>query len=134
MEPVALGLIAHLFGDYAFQSHTMAARKTSSWAWSSLHAAIYSLPFFVVAMLCGESARWLGALAVIGGTHAVIDRLAIAKRWCAFYGVGYPGLWAPAEGFKPPPPFLGVWLTIIVDNAFHLAINSAAILWATHAG
>ncbi len=27
--------------------------------------------------------------------------------------------------FASPPPFLGVWLTIIVDNTMHLCINAA---------
>ena len=31
------------------------------------------------------------------------------------------------NGFPYPPPFLGVWLTIIVDNTAHLAINHLAL-------
>jgi Protein of unknown function (DUF3307) len=30
---------------------------------------------------------------------------------------------ARLDTFPTPPPFLGVWLTIIVDNTFHLLIN-----------
>lgn len=141
-------LLAHLIGDYVLQSHVMAMRKTSSWRWALIHAAFYSLPF--AALLA-----WLGApldaaalaLAIIGGTHAVIDRLRLAARWCQWYGVGHPGIWfravrwfwttfdqgeyserdiSPEPLFEAPPPFLGVWLTIIVDNTIHLAINGAA--------
>ena len=120
-------LLAHLIGDYVLQSHVMATRKTSSWRWAFIHAAFYSLPF--AALLA-----WLGApldaaalaLAIIGSTHAVIDRLRLAARWCQWYGVGHPGLWTSPAGFEAPPPFLGVWLTIIVDNTLHLAINGAA--------
>lgn len=176
---LCLSLLCHVIGDYVLQSHVMALRKTTSWAWASVHAAFYSIPFMVLALASGASLRWLVALAVIGGTHAAIDRLGIARRWCQWYGVGFPGLWwrpsrcsecghplyahahmhqdeyrsakwpegpwvcaftadCPAhepkpEGFEPPPPFLGVWLIIIVDNTFHLLINTAAVLWATHA-
>lgn len=147
-------ILAHLIGDYALQSHVMATRKTSSWLWAFVHAAFYSLPFAALLL-------WLDvplnagalALAIIGGTHAVIDRLRLASCWCQWYGVGYPGIWirAPrallaawarwltrhrwrhgwhdlerAIPFEAPPPFLGVWLTIIVDNTLHLAINGAA--------
>ena len=142
-----LSLLCHLIGDYVLQSHVMATRKTSSWKWAAIHAAFYSIPFVALALLSGASLRWLVALAVIGGTHAAIDRLAIALRWCRFYGVGFPGLWwreccsnpdcamkrdAPGS-FEPPPPFIGVWLVIIVDNTLHLCINTATVLWATHA-
>ncbi len=135
-------LLAHLVGDYVLQSHIMATRKTSSWAWAFVHAAFYGLPFL---LLVSTWWQW----AIIVGTHAAIDRLAIARRWCEFYGVGFPGVWdkAPrialaawaralaARGhrhgwtadsiapFVAPPPFLGVWLIIIVDNTLHLAIN-----------
>lgn len=33
-----------------------------------------------------------------------------------------------AEDFEAPPPFLGVWLVIIVDNTMHLTINYLTLL------
>lgn len=123
-------ILAHLLGDYVLQSHVMAVRKTSSWRWAFIHAAFYSLPFLALLLWLGVGASdALGALAIIGGTHALIDRYRIAARWCAFYGVGHPGLWTKREGFEYPPPFLGVWLTIIVDNTMHLCINAAVFGW-----
>lgn len=79
-------LLAHLFGDYVLQSHVMATRKTSSLAWALIHATFYTLPFLFLT-------HSPVALAVILGTHALIDRFAVARRWCEFYGVGFPGLW-----------------------------------------
>ena len=139
-------LLAHLVGDYVLQSHVMATRKTSSWLWAAIHALFYTLPFLA---LTQDSWR----LAVIGGTHAVIDRLGIARRWCEWYGVGLPGVWDAAPRialaawgraltsrgyrhgwtkdsiapFVAPPPFLGVWLIIIVANTMHLLINYAVL-------
>lgn len=152
-------LLCHLFGDYVLQSHVMATRKTSSWRWAVVHAAAYSIPFAVLFMALGVPDHIGGAdlaLAVIFGTHAIIDRYAIAAKWYRWYGVGHPGVWfamvhaewnrqmwkwrlatgpksAPPEEpvFVAPPPFLGVWLTIIVDNTMHLAINAAAVYLAT---
>lgn len=158
-------LIAHLIGDYVFQSHTMAIKKTSSWKWALIHAFFYGIPFL---FLVTSPLQWL----VIVLTHAYIDHWKIADRWCRFYGVGHPGLWwteadrraqveiaaealyntwKDKQGWMPwvplgtnggnglmraeareqvkdqtfpyPPPFLGVWLTIIVDNTLHLLIN-----------
>ena len=115
-------LLAHLTGDYVLQSHTMALYKTSESKWALIHAFLYGLPFL---LLVSDPWQWL----VIVLTHAVIDRFKLADRWCRFYGVGHPGLWwTAADGeFQAPPPFLGVWLTIIVDNTAHLAINHFAL-------
>jgi hypothetical protein len=133
-------LLAHLVGDYVLQSHVMATRKTSSWMWALIHAFFYTLPF----LLLTHSPV---ALLVIGGTHAVIDRLRLAAKWCAWYGVGFPGIWwhalavyedhpvfgtrriAEPPTFKAPPDFLAVWLVILVDNTLHLCINAAALAW-----
>lgn len=131
-------LLCHLIGDYVLQSHVMATRKTSSWWWALIHAAFYSIPFAALLWMTAALVPALVALLVIGGTHAYIDRYAIAAKWCRWYGVGHPGIWwrpysvgeMRAE-FAPPPPFLGVWLTIIVDNTMHLAINAAAVYLAT---
>lgn len=115
-------LLAHLIGDYVIQSHVMATRKTSSWAWALVHACFYGLPF---AFLADQA--W--QLAVIVGTHALIDRYRLAAYWCRWYGVGFPGVWHRWTGgeFTEPPPFLGVWLIIIVDNTMHLCINAAVL-------
>lgn len=144
-----LSLLCHLVGDYVLQSHVMATRKTSSWKWAAIHATFYTIPFVGLALLAGMSPGWVAALAVIAGTHAAIDRLGIAARWCRFYGVGHPGLWwtradvaayraekakagpvASDDTFPAPPPFIGAWLTIIVDNTMHLLINTTAIAYA----
>lgn len=149
-------LLCHLIGDYVLQSHVMATRKTSSWWWALIHAAFYSIPFAVLLALTAPPVNGFRALVIILWTHAIIDHYRIAAGWCRLYGVGHPGVWfamvhaewnrqmwnwrlavgpkpAPPEEpvFVAPPPFLGVWLTIIVDNTMHLAINAAAVYLAT---
>jgi hypothetical protein len=118
-------LVAHAMGDYVLQNHWMATRKTSSTAVAFVHALAYTLPF----------ALWFGAswaLVPICLTHAVIDRFRLARYWCEWWGVGSQGkLWralgaAPVEA---PPPFLGVWLLIIVDNVTHVCINAASLYY-----
>jgi hypothetical protein len=113
-------LLAHLVGDYALQNHAMATRKTSSSRWAALHVACYMLPFLCLT-------RSPAALAIIAGTHFLIDRFRLAGYWVRFWGIGVEGrLTGPVE---PAPPFLAVWLLIIVDNTFHLAINHLALTW-----
>lgn len=106
-----LQLIAHLIGDYCLQNQWMANNKTSRWSAALVHAFLYTLPFLMVTQ------SWQ-ALVVIGLTHAVIDRYRLARHWLSFYKIGIGA-----------PPFLAVWLLIIVDNTAHIAINYAAILW-----
>ena len=133
-------LIAHLFGDYILQNHWMALNKTKNSVACGLHVLLYTIPFLLLT-------RDPLALAIIAGTHFVIDRFSLAKRWPAFWGVGCDGMvlpfldelrrlplyFTPAMGGCPrepladAPPFLGVWLAIIVDNTLHLLINHLAL-------
>lgn len=127
---VAFGiLLAHLFGDYLTQSHWMATEKTKRWRPAWAHALTYGSPYLLVT-------RSLPALVVIIVTHAVIDHYRLAR-----YVVWAKNLLAPkayrcpwsecsATGYpQDAPPWLAVWLLIIADNAMHLAINAAAVMW-----
>ena len=150
-------LICHLIGDYVIQNHWMANAKTRSCVAAAVHAITYTLPFLMLT-------RSPLVLAIITGTHFLIDRFRLARYWVAFWGVGCDG-WVPKQlralachravvaeqtmransfspapsdacieaikaEYQPPepaPPFLAVWLLIIVDNTMHLAINAAAL-------
>jgi hypothetical protein len=94
-----------------------------------VHAATYTLAYTAVT-------RSPAALAVILGTHAVIDRYRLARylvwaknqlaprrhraAWSQSSATGYPA---------DTPPWLAVWLLIIADNTVHLLINAAAVRW-----
>ena len=121
-------LVLHAVGDYLLQSDWMATRKTKRWWPAAAHALTYGAPFLLL------SPSWL-ALAVIVGTHAVIDRYRLA-RWV---------VWARNELLCPPaheprvkpgtpfppetPEWLAGWLIIIADNVIHVLINGAALRW-----
>lgn len=112
-------LICHAIGDYIFQSHKMATEKTRSSLWAAIHAITYTLPFLFIT----QSPE---ALAVICGTHFLIDRFRLARLvvWLK------NGPWHPltATGYQDDvPAWLAVWLLIIVDNLAHVAINAVAI-------
>lgn len=131
-------LIAHLVGDYVLQSDWMANEKTRRHLAAAVHALTYAAPFLLLT-------RSPSALAVIVGTHFVIDRWRLA-RWVVLaknlslgpdWGrVTYPDLLMPTSRWdlatgspKERPAFLSVWLLIIVDNLMHVAINAAALRW-----
>jgi len=123
-------LLAHAFGDYALQSHYMAVNKTKSSRVALYHALTYALPFLFL------RPSW-PALAVIVGSHFLIDRYRLARFVVAFKNLF---LSSPAEyerlsleidmatGFpKDCPPYLAVWLLVIVDNVCHVLLNGLAL-------
>ena len=123
-------LLAHLVGDYIFQSDWMATTKTKSSAAAAAHALTYSLPF----LLLTQSPE---ALTFIIATHFVIDRWRLARLVIfAKNFVAPPSRWptwarSKATGYdEDVPPWLAVWLLIIADNTMHLCLNALALrLW-----
>lgn len=65
-------LLAHLVGDYILQSHYMATEKVRQSVAAAIHALCYTIPFLFLT-------RAPAALAVICGTHFVIDRFRLAR-------------------------------------------------------
>lgn len=128
-------LVCHAIGDYVLQSDWMANEKTKRSVAALAHVLTYALPF----LLLGPS--W-PALAVIVGTHFVIDRWRLARYVCWAKNCllsPLPGpLGDPARTWEncrvtgypsERPPWLAVWLLIIADNVMHVVINAAALRW-----
>lgn len=120
-------LIAHAIGDYLLQSDWMAAEKTKR-SWPAVaHAASYAAPFLFLTLSPL-------ALAVIVGTHFLIDRWRLVryvlwvKNLVAPRGYNPPWEECKATGYPPDKPiWLSVWLMIIADNVLHIIINALAI-------
>ncbi|MDJ0454403.1 DUF3307 domain-containing protein [Gordonia amicalis] len=125
-EAIAYTLIAHLVGDYLIQSHWMATEKTRRWWPAIAHAVTYGLPFLLIT-------QSPAALAVIVGTHAVIDRHRLAKHLVWLKNQAAPKAFRPehtATGYPDDTPaWMSVWLMIIADNILHMVINVAAVVW-----
>ena len=119
-------LILHLVGDFVLQSDWMARNKVKRLWPAIVHAAVYSLPFFLIGSI--------PAVSVIFATHLIIDRYRLVryvvwlKNWLG------PGQrpWAECSetGFhNSTPEWLAVWLMIIVDASLHLICNYCALRW-----
>lgn len=124
-----LGVVLHFVGDYLTQSHWMAVEKTKRHLPAILHGLVYGLPFLLLT-------RSPAALAVIAGTHIVIDRYRLARHviWAknlmAPRGHNPPWSACKATGYPPDTPqFLAVGLLIVADNTMHILINCAALAW-----
>ena len=136
-----LGILAHFVGDYVLQSSWMANEKTKSHLPALCHVLTYGLVF---ALLVRPS---LAALAVIVGTHFLIDRYRLArhvcwvKNWLAPLRIEEtPGHrqvvsdwqrpWAECQKTGSPPgvpDFIAFWVMVIVDNTMHIACNTLAL-------
>ena len=114
-------IVAHLVGDYLIQSHWMATEKTKQNLAAAAHAGTYTLPFALIT-------QSLLALALIAGTHFLIDRYRLA-RFVVWLKNGARGP-VTATGYPADaPPWLSVWLLIIADNTLHLICNGLAIAY-----
>lgn len=118
-------LIAHLIGDYIFQSHDMAVNKVRSNYWALYHAVMYSIPFVFLT-------HNLIALLIICVTHFLIDRFRLAlyvtrlKNY--MFGKFDNSVLVLSTGYpEATPVWLSTWLIIILDNTMHMAINYLAL-------
>lgn len=120
-------LVAHAVGDYVLQSDWMANEKTKRSVAALAHVLAYAIPFLFLRPS-------YAALAVIVGTHFVIDRWRLARFVCWAKNAPWPGStpWSDCTATGYPsarPPWLSVWLLIIADNVMHVLINGAALKW-----
>lgn len=124
-----LSLIAHAFGDYILQNDWMATQKTSRWSPAIWHGITYTLPFII-------ATHSLAALLVICITHIIIDHYRLARHLVWFKNQFAPKAFRPSKaalkttGYaETTPVWLATWLMIFADNAAHIAINTAAIIF-----
>lgn len=123
-------LLLHVVGDYLIQSDWMATEKTKRSLAALAHVVSYALPFLLLT-------RSIAALAVIAGTHFVIDRWRLARYVCWAKNWLAPRKWNPPwsectkTGFPDDkqPAWIALWIMIVVDNAMHVVINGAALRW-----
>lgn len=117
-------VLAHMAGDYLVQTHHQATEKTRAWGPALLHAATYTACHLPL-----TRSPW--RLAIIGGTHAVIDRYRLAKHVVWAKNQLAPVAYRPghtATGYpEDTPPWLAVWLMIAADNTMHLLINALVL-------
>jgi len=137
-------LLAHLGGDFIFQSDWMALNKSKRTLPCLIHVLLYTSIFLFV------TTSWK-ALVVIGGTHFIIDRFPIIIRKLIWYKnhmnstLSYPRYeYCDTTGYFDDSPYntckegqvdtggkrhfyITIWLYIITDNLIHLFINYMAL-------
>jgi len=116
-EAWLIGLWLHLIGDYVTQNDWMAQNKTKSDRVAMIHAIIYSAPFLFLVTV------WPFNLILF--SHFFIDRYRLAQYYIKLVNWNWE---SKNFGFDDnKPAWMSVWLMIIIDNIFHITINSIAI-------
>lgn len=118
-------LLAHLVGDYLLQTHHEAMEKTNSWLPAATHAGKYTAAFLPLT-------RNPKTLAVIGGTHMVLDHYRLAKHVNFLRNQVAPKEYRSTslENAGSPdmvPGGLAMALMIVTDNTIHMLINEWAL-------
>jgi hypothetical protein len=140
-------LLVHLFGDYFLQPSWCALNKSKRSLPCLVHVLIYTACFLIL------TTSWK-ALLVIGLTHFILDRFPIIIKKLIWWRehlnpiMKYPSYGCcDTTGFFDDSPYntkkgivefnnipqirrpfcVTVWISIIIDNMFHLIINYLAL-------
>ena len=103
-------VLAHLLGDFIFQTHEMAVKKKTSSIFCSIHVVSYMIPF----LLCGM-ASW--QLLLIAAQHFLQDRTNFVVWFMKAKG---------SAGFTESP--MAPWSIIVTDNILHI-LWIAFVVW-----
>ena len=117
-EVLFISILLHFVGDYLLQNNWMANEKIKSFLPALIHATIYSLPFFILT-------NFSPLILIILITHFFIDRYRLAVYWIKLVNWNWS---SDNLGYSAQTPkWLSTWLMIIIDNTFHILINTIVI-------
>lgn len=112
LTPFEILLIAHLIGDFLFQTEWMALNKAKKWLPLIVHSSVYTIIIWIFAVFFTPGLSLTGILLIFAG-HLILDRRGFIYFW--FRRVQM------VTGDKSS------WLMIVTDQVFHLILIAAAI-------
>jgi len=104
--------IAHLIGDFLFQTSWMSMHKASRWIPLLVHCCVYTLTVSIVAWFAFGGLSLL-AISFIFVTHIILDRRTFVQWWVRTI--------MRAKGPESK------WLSIVADQIFHLLVLAIAL-------
>ncbi|MBM7649487.1 hypothetical protein JOC78_002440 [Bacillus ectoiniformans] len=104
--------LAHLIGDFLFQTSWMSKYKSTRWVPLLVHCFVYTFTVSIFAWLTfgGLSFPAIGFIFI---THVILDRRRFVQWWVSTI--------MQAKGPE------SAWLGIVVDQTFHLLVLAAAL-------
>ena len=102
-------LVAHLVGDFLFQTDSMAKHKGQDWMWMPKHVGLYmaimSALLIVYALFHAMPAGPVAAaLLFLLVTHVILDRRTFTRWWMRLVGISNDKL----------------WISVVIDQVFHV--------------
>ena len=107
MNPFEFLLLAHLLGDFLFQTSWMAINKMNKWLPLLAHSIVYTAVIGIIAFVSfGALAPW--QLIIIMLAHVILDRRTFVAWW--------------VQHIMRTNLSENRWLGIMVDQIFHVTI------------
>jgi len=107
MSPFDLLLLAHLLGDYPFQTSWMAMNKATKWVPLLVHSALYTATLGVIAFFGFGGLAWWHLLTIFLA-HILLDRRTFVTWW--------------VRHIMRTDLTKNQWLGIMVDQVFHVTL------------
>lgn len=107
MSPFDILLVAHLVGDYLFQTSWMAAHKAKYWMPLLTHVLVYTTTVALLAWI-GFGGLTLWGILLIAVSHVILDRRTFVAWWVRHI--------MRVKGDQQN------WLMIMADQVFHIFI------------
>ena len=107
MSPFDLLLLAHLLGDYPFQTSWMALNKATKWFPLIAHSTLYTATLGVIAFFGFGGLTWWQLLTIFLA-HILLDRRTFVAWW--------------VRHVMSTDLAKNQWLGIMVDQVFHLTL------------
>lgn len=105
-------LIAHLLGDFLFQTKWMADSKLNKWLPLLIHAFVYTAIIWILSYFAFGGLSLAGCILIFGG-HLILDRRAFVNFWSTKI---------MSLGDDTP-----AWITIVIDQSFHLILLALSL-------
>lgn len=107
-------LVAHLVGDYLFQTEWMAKNKANHWGALLVHCSVYTAIITLFAFLFIPEGISIWGVVIVFVTHVLLDRQKFVTFW-------YRHIMQVKDDRSG-------WLKIIIDQTFHLIVL-AVVVW-----
>ncbi|MBU8905922.1 DUF3307 domain-containing protein [Desertibacillus haloalkaliphilus] len=117
MTPFGMLVVAHLIGDFLFQTSWMAMYKATKWLPLLSHCLVYTVTVALIDWF-SFGALSISAILFIFITHVLLDRRTFVQWWLR-------------NIMKTTGKEAG-WLGIVVDQIFHIIVLALALLLSSH--
>ncbi|MBO8156544.1 MAG: DUF3307 domain-containing protein [Bacillaceae bacterium] len=107
MSPFDFLLVAHLIGDYLFQTNWMAMNKARRWDALMVHSIVYTGVISIVSWMTFGGLSMTGIL-IVFLSHLILDRRRFIVWWVRRV--------MRTDETKVP------WIVIVVDQVFHIMV------------